>query len=444
MPHETVTGTTHQPAPRTHPLKPAMASLIGTAIEWYDYFLYGLAAGVVFGPLFFSPELSSTAATLAAFATYAVGFVARPLGGIVMGHFGDIIGRKAMLITSLLGMGSVTVLIGLLPTYASIGLWAPILLVTLRFVQGLAVGGEWGGAVLMAVEHAPEDKKSFYGSFPQMGVPAGFFLANAAVLGVTATFGAAAFVEWAWRIPFLLSGVLVIVGLVMRSKLEESPDFAELPDREHESMPLVVVLRDHSRSVALVAAGFIGATAVAYIFMAFLLSYTTRTLGMVQNHISIIMLIAAVVWFVATPYFAGLVDRIGRVRVLVPGSVALIGAGAVLLPAARTENVVILGAALVFVSIVLAAVYGPMAALFSSLFPTEVRYSGSSLGYQIGAILGGIAPLTATALLGWSGGAIWPVCVYLAVASAISLVALLVLVRGRNDTSTAAAAGAHR
>ncbi|MGH3517407.1 MAG: MFS transporter [Haloechinothrix sp.] len=232
-------------------VSPSMARIagtcfIGTAIEWYDFFIYGLAAAMVFGPLFF-PEFSPVAGTLAAFGTFAVGFLARPLGGIVMGHFGDRIGRKSMLIASLLIMGVATLCIGLLPTYAVAGVWAPILLVVLRFVQGIGVGGEWGGAVLVSVEHAPKNRRGFYGSFPQ-SVPAGIILANLVFLGLTAVLSNDQFLAWGWRVPFLFSAVLVAIGLYVRLRLTESPIFAETKLAEPESrMPVIELLRDHWR-----------------------------------------------------------------------------------------------------------------------------------------------------------------------------------------------------
>uniref|UniRef100_UPI0037C61B72 MFS transporter n=1 Tax=Rhodococcus opacus TaxID=37919 RepID=UPI0037C61B72 len=234
----------------------------------------------MFGPLFF-PSFSSIAGTLAAFATFSVGFIARPSGGVVMGHFGDRIGRKSMLVLSLMLMGGATVGIGLLPTYATIGVWAPILLVTLRFVQGIGDGGEWGGAVLMAVEHAPANRKGFYGSFPQMGVPGGLILANLVFLGVSTSLSEEAFLSWGWRVPFLASAVTVLMGLVIRFTITESPDFEKVKSTHRDQrLPIVTVLRENLREVLLAAGAFIGINTVGYIFMAYLLSYSTKVLGM--------------------------------------------------------------------------------------------------------------------------------------------------------------------
>lgn len=415
-------------------MKPAIASLIGTAIEWYDYFIYGLAAAFVFGPLFF-PEFSSTAGTMAAFATFAVGFLARPLGGIVMGHFGDRIGRKSMLVTSLMIMGVSTTCIGLLPTYDTIGVWAPILLVCLRFLQGFGVGGEWSGAVLMAVEHAPKGRKSLFGSFPQMGVPAGLILANLVYLCVTKTLSEDAFTSWGWRLPFLASAVLVTVGLVMRLKLEESPVFERVVKAdEQQRMPIISVLRSHWRTVILIAGAFVGINAVAYIFMAYLLNYSTKILGFDRNLILTFNLIASVVWFAVTPYAAHLSDRFGNRKVLLLGSVSLTILAIALFPLINTEVTVVILFAMVAVALGMGIVYGPMAGLFSSLFPPPIRYSGTSLGYQVGSILGGgIAPTIATGLYAQWGSST-PITVYLGFVTVLSLLCLGVLVRPSHQT----------
>ncbi|ROO87849.1 metabolite-proton symporter [Actinocorallia herbida] len=430
-------------ASRVNPLRPAMASLIGTAIEWYDYFVYGLAAAVVFGPLFF-PEFSPTAGTLAAFATYSVGFLARPVGGVVMGHFGDRVGRKTMLVTSLLVMGTATMCIGLLPTYSTIGVWAPVLLVVLRFVQGLAVGGEWGGAVLMAVEHAPQSRKAFYGSFPQMGVPAGLILANLVLLGVSNAVGDAAFLAWGWRLPFLASAVLVIVGLFLRLSVEESPAFLQMTEQEQRRLPIIDVVRDHWRKVLLISGAFIGINAVAYVFMTFLLTYTTQVLKMERSTVLTISLAAAGVWLLVTPWASILSDRHGRRRVLLSGSIALSVFALVLLPAADTTRLPLLIGAVLGLAVTMGAVYGPMAALFSSQFPTPIRYSGTSLGYQIGSLLGGgIAPTVATALLSGYGSST-PITVYLVGTTVISLGCVAALVRSQPDAAGVSTSDAHR
>jgi len=398
-------------------------------VEWYDYFIYGTAAAIVFGPLFF-PRFSATAGTMAAFASYAVGFLARPLGAVVMGHYGDRVGRKSMLVVSLLIIGLATTAIGLLPTYESIGVLAPTLLVTLRFLQGIGVGGEWGGAVLLAVEHAPANRKAFYGSFPQMGVPGGLILANLVFLGVSASLGPQAFLSWGWRVPFLASAVLVMIGLAIRFRLAESPDFQRVKDAgQRERMPLVAVLTRHPKEVLLAAGAFIGNNTVGYIFMAYLLSYGTSVLGLSRSLILTCTLIAALVWLVTIPWASALSDRHGRARVLLFGSAGLTVIALALFPLVDTRNPALMLAALVALAIVLGITYGPLAALLSELFPTRVRYSGASLGYQIGAILGGgIAPMIAAALYARYRSSV-PITLYLGAVSLLSLACIAVVTR---------------
>lgn len=407
------------------------SSFIGTTIEWYDYFIYGSAAALVFAKQFF-PQISPAAGTLAAFATYSVGFLARPLGGVIMGHFGDRVGRKSMLVLSLLVMGLATAAIGVLPTYATAGVWAPILLVVCRFVQGLAVGGEWGGAVLMAVEHAPPERRGFYGSFPQMGVPGGLILANLVFLATSRLLGAESFADWGWRIPFLASLVLVAVGLVIRFRVEESPDFAALrQDKARSRVPVLEVLRTQWKSVLLAGGAFIGTNAIGYIFMAYVLSYATLTLGFTRDHILLLALIAAAVWLVTIPWAAALSDRIGRRKVLLVGSCGLLVWAAAFFPLIDVGTTAAVLGSLVVMAVMLGLVYGPQAALFAELFTVRLRYSGVSLGYQIGAVLGGgIAPTVATALLAAGYGS-WPITAYLAAVAALSLGCLTLLTKGR-------------
>ncbi len=407
---------------QARPLQVAIASFIGTAVEWYDYFIYGTAAALVFGRLFF-PSFSSAAGTMAAFATFSVGFFARPLGGIVMGHFGDRAGRKSMLVISLLTVGLATTAIGLLPTYEAIGTAAPVLLVTLRFVQGVGVGGEWGGAVLMAVEHAPPNRRGFYGSFPQMGVPAGLILANVVFLAVSASLDDDAFSAWGWRVPFLASAVLVFVGLVVRIALNESPDFERVRLEGHrERMPIVAVLRDSPARVMLAAGAFIANNTVGYVFMAYLPAYGTRVLGLPRGGILTGILIGAMVWMAVIPWASGLSDRRGRGPVLVAGSIGLTVAALALFPLVDSRHPALIQAALAAVAISLGLTYGPLAALLAELFPAKVRYSGVSLGYQIGSILGGgVAPMIAAGLHArWDSSA--PITVYLGIVCLISLV----------------------
>ena len=430
---------THLPAPssrRVSPLKVATASFVGTAIEWYDYFIYGMAAAIAFGPLFF-PSFSPVAGTLAAFATYSVGFLARPLGGIVMGHFGDKVGRKTMLVTSLLLMGVATAGVGLLPTYENIGVWAPVLLVTLRFIQGIGVGGEWGGAVLMAVEHAPANKRAFYGSFPQMGVPGGLILANLVFLMTSSSLSDDAFAAWGWRVPFLASALLVIVGLVIRFSITESPEFEKVKQAgDVDRMPIVTVLTKHWRQVVLAAGAFMGNNTVGYIFMAYLLGYGTTVLGLDRSLMLTITLVGALTWLAVIPWAAALSDRHGRHRVLLLGSAGLAAWMVVLFPLVDTARPGVILVGIVGTAVFLGITYGPIAAVFSDLFNAKIRYSGASLGYQLGSILGGgLAPTLATALYA-AGGSSTPVTVYLVAVSLVSLGCLAVLARGTRTTTS--------
>jgi metabolite-proton symporter len=413
-----------------------VASLIGTAVEWYDYFIYGLAAATVFGPLFF-PSFSPASATLAAFATFSAGFLARPLGGIVMGHFGDRVGRRSMLVTSLLLMGAATIGIGLLPTYATIGLWAPVLLVVLRLVQGFGVGGEWGGAVLMAVEHAPPKRRGFYGSFPQMGVPGGVLLAMLAFLLGSSSISGEAFLAWGWRIPFLASGILVIVGLVIRFRITESPDFERVRRQATtERMPIVTVLRTNMREVLLSAGAFVGVSVIGYVVLTYLLSYTTTVLGMSRGMFLGFTIATVLIWIVTVPIAATLSDRVGRGPVLLGGSSLLVGCAAALFPVVNTAQPAGVLAMLLVTGISIGTVYGPIAALYSDMFRAEVRYSGASLGYQLGSILGGgLAPTIAASLYAGSRSTA-PVTVYLVLTAVLSLACLVPLTRRSSPRRT--------
>ena len=416
-------------APPVRPLRIAMASFIGTAVEWYDYFIYGTAAAIVFGPLFF-PKFSTTAGTMAAFATFSVGFLARPLGAIVMGHFGDRLGRRSMLVVSLLTIGVATTCIGLLPTYARVGVLAPALLVSLRFLQGIGVGGEWGGAVLLAVEHAPANRKGFYGSFPQMGVPGGLILANLVFLAVSSAVGGDAFLAWGWRVPFLASTVLVAIGLVIRFKVAESPDFERLKRAgARERMPLVAVLKRHPAAVLLGAGALVGNSTMGYIVIAYLLAYGTAVLGLSRSLLLTCVLIGALAWLVAIPWASALSDRHGRARVLLAGSFGLTIVALSLFALVDTRSPAVIVAALVVAGVFLGITYGPLAALLSELFPANVRYSGASLAYQLGAVVGGgIAPTVATGLYAtWRSSL--PITVYLTGVCLVSLFSVAVIAR---------------
>ncbi len=403
----------------------ALASFIGTAIEWYDFFLYGTAAALVFGQLFF-PEFSPLAGTLASFGTYAVGFFARPVGGIIFGHYGDRIGRKTMLVLSLLIMGVATFLIGCLPSFQSVGVLAPILLVALRIFQGIGVGGEWGGAVLMAVEHAPEGRRGFYGSWPQMGVPAGLLLANVVFYISSTAMSDAQFLAWGWRIPFLLSIILIGVGLFIRLRIMETPAFTQVQESGTEAnMPILDVLRTYPKNVLLAMGMRIAENGTFYILTAFVLTYVVQELGLEQGAGLRGVIIAATIGLATIPLFGALSDRVGRRPVYLFGAVfSLLFA----FPFFWLLNTGI--EPLIWLAIVLGvnlghdSMYGPQAAYFSELFGTRVRYSGASLGYQLASVLaGGLSPLIAVALLASYG---YPaVAVYMAIMALITVVSVI-------------------
>jgi MFS transporter, MHS family, shikimate and dehydroshikimate transport protein len=399
----------------------ALASFVGTAVEWYDFFLYGTAAALVFGQLFF-PNFSSVAGTLASFATFGVGFFARPLGGAVFGHFGDRVGRKSMLVITLLMMGGATFCIGLLPTFESIGVLAPILLVVLRFIQGFAVGGEWGGATLMAVEHAPEESRNFYASWPQMGAPAGLVLSTA-VFTAFSTLPDAAFFAWGWRVPFLVSIVLIGVGLFIRLRVLESPAFARVKEVGAESRaPLLEVIRDYPVATLLSIGIVLVNIGGYYIVITFTLSYATEGLGVDRNVTLIGLLLAGVAEIAGILLLAYVADRIGR------RPVALWSAAAVALLAypyffmIDTTVPVLIWVGMAVWTFAAGALYGITGVLISHLFKARVRYSGISLGYQGAGVIGGaLAPLIATALVSAAGGESYLVAGYLLLVSLITL-----------------------
>jgi metabolite-proton symporter len=404
--------------------KIAGASFIGTAVEWYDFFVYGNAAALIFGAKFF-PSLSPLAGSLAAFSTFTVGFLARPLGGVFMGHFGDQIGRKSILVASLMIMGVATFLIGLLPTYAQIGVWAPILLVALRFIQGLGVGGEWGGAVLIAVEHAPSHRRGFYGSFPQMGVPAGIILSNLVFLSLSKFLTREQFDSWGWRVPFLLSSALVAVGLYVRFQLEDSPMLKEVTQtRDYARIPIAELLHRHWRKVLLASLAFIASTTVGYIVLVYVLSYGTTTLGMSRNSVILMVLLASVLQLVMIPALSALSDRLGRRRVFMTGAIASAAWAVPFFMLLDTRDpwlmLLSLSVAVTFVS----AMYGPQGAIAAELFPTLVRYSGASVACQISSILGGgLAPTVAVALFAATGNSL-SIAIYVAGVCVVSFIAI--------------------
>jgi MHS family shikimate/dehydroshikimate transporter-like MFS transporter len=405
--------------------KVALASFIGTAIEWYDYFLFGTAAALVFNVLFF-PEYDPLVGTLASFGTFAVGFFARPVGGVIFGHFGDKIGRKAMLVTTLLIMGIATFLIGLLPTYNSIGVWAPILLVIMRIFQGFGVGGEWGGAVLMAVEHSPQGKRGFYGSWPQIGVPAGLLLSTA-VFAIFATLPEEQFMTWGWRVPFLLSILLVGIGLYIRLAIAESPAFRQVQETNtHARVPIIDVLRTFPKAVLIAMGLRVAENGSFYIFSVFVLAYATEQLGLPRSMILNGVLIAAAIEIFTIPAFGALSDKVGRRPVYMGGAVFSLLFAFPFFWLINTEATILIWLAIVLaLPVGHAAMYGPQASFFSELFGTRVRYSGASLGYQLASVFaGGLSPFIATALLAWATGSFWPVAIYMMFMALISVVAV--------------------
>lgn len=401
-----------------------IASFIGTTIEWYDFFLYGTAAALVFNKLFF-PTFDPMAGTMAAFATYAVGFFARPLGGMVFGHFGDKVGRKSMLVTTLMMMGVATVLIGMLPTYEQIGVAAPALLVALRFIQGFGVGGEWGGAVLMAVEHGHEGRRGFHASWVQAGVPVGLLLANG-VFHLASSMEEKAFLSWGWRVPFLLGILLLGVGMFIRMKIMESPIFMQAKAADDgPKVPILAVLRDHPRNVLLSMGARFAENAFFYIFTVLVLSFGSQQLGMAKGSLLNAVLLGSTVQLIAIPWFGALSDRLGRRPVYLGGALFLTLFAFPFFWLLETRQTSLVMLAVVIGLIGHAAMYGPQAAFFSELFGTRVRYSGASLGYQLASPLaGGMAPLIATWLLEKSGGRPWPVAVYLILMAVITLISV--------------------
>ena len=411
-----------------------MASAIGTTIEWYDFFIYGTAAAVVFGPQFF-PRVSELAGTLASFATFAIGFIARPLGGVVMGHFGDRIGRKFMLVWSLLLMGLATVGIGLLPTYAQIGVWAPILLTTCRFIQGFALGGEWGGAVLMSVEHAPQDRRGMFGSVVAMGLPGGIVLSNLVFLATSTLVPQQEFVSWGWRIPFLASAALVAVGLFVRLGVAESPIFAEvLKTGAARRMPIIDVLRTDGKTVLLAAGSYVGISGLGYILLVYFVTYATRQLGLSLSTTLLLIMTASMVGAPGIVICASWSDRIGRRRFMQWGLGALVLWSTIFFPLADTRSVPLIAVSLSGMMFLQGAYLGPQPAIFSELFPPAIRYSGASLSLTLGTILGGaLAPFIATTLYGLTGNS-WLVTAYVTTLSLISWLCSLGLRETNRDT----------
>jgi metabolite-proton symporter len=378
----------------------ALASLIGTSIEWYDFFLYNTAAALVFNKLFF-PTFDPFAGTMLSLGTYAVGFAARPIGAIVIGHYGDRVGRRSMLVLTLMMMGVATVLVGLLPTYDSIGIWASGLLVALRLIQGFGVGGQWGGAVLMTVEHAPAGKRGFYGSWPQIGVPAGL-LTSTIVFRLFAKLPQDQFMSWGWRVPFLLSIVLVGIGLLIRMKILETPSFTKIKETHTVArQPILEVLQKYPKQVLQAAGARCAENGAFYIYSAFMLVYATQHAHVDRDIVLDGIMIASACEFIAVPAYGALTDRIGRRPVYLFGAVMTAVLAFPLFWLFDTGSTAMVTIALLLVFLCShAPMYAPQGAFFSELFGTSVRYSGASLGAQLSAaVAGGFSPLIATALL---------------------------------------------
>jgi metabolite-proton symporter len=429
--------------PVNRPVRVITASLVGTSIEFYDFYVYATAAVLVFPHLFF-PSGDDTAATLQSLATFAIAFVARPVGSALFGHFGDRIGRKATLVASLLTMGVSTVLIGLLPTYTAIGVIAPLLLALCRFGQGLGLGGEWGGAALLATENAPRAKRALYGTFPQLGAPIGFFLANGVFLTLSGTLSEEAFLAWGWRVPFLLSAVLIIVGLWVRLSLHETPAFAKvLASGGRARTPVLEVFRTSTRSIVLGTLIMVATYVLFYLMTVFTMSYGTSPdgLGYAYTEFLVLLLIGVVFFGLLTPVAGLIADRYGRRSTLIVITVAIIVFGAALGPMLGSGSTVLVLATLVIGLSLMGLTFGPMGALLPELFPTNVRYSGASIAYNLGGLLGAsLAPYAATWLAAEFG--LWAVGGYLIVAAVITLVALLLARETRGTSLDDVTAGA--
>jgi len=420
-----MTGAAAQTRPALNrPATVLFASLIGTTIEFFDFYIYATAAVLVFPKLFF-PAGDAAAATLQSLATFAIAFFARPVGSAVFGHFGDRIGRKATLVAALLTMGLSTVAIGLLPTYAAIGTLAPLLLALCRFGQGLGLGGEWGGAVLLATENAPPGKRAWYGMFPQLGAPLGFFLSSGVFLLLSGTLSDAEFLRYGWRIPFLASSMLVLVGLYVRLKITETPDFQAVLDRnERVRLPVADVFANHTRALVLGTLAALATFVVFYLMTVFALSWGTSALGYSRQTFLLLQLGAIVFFGLTIPISAVLADRHGRRAAMILVSVSLALFGLLFGPMFGSGSLALVALFLVLGQCLIGMTYGPLGTLLSELFPAEVRYTGASLTFNLSGILGAsLAPYVATWLATNHG--LQSVGWYLTGASVISLVALL-------------------
>jgi MFS family permease len=416
-------------------VKVAVTASTAAAIEWYDFFIYGTAAALVFPKLFFPADLPLFVAQIAAFSTFTVGFIARPVGGMLFGHFGDVFGRKRALAAAIVLMGTATTIIGLLPSYEQAGPLAPLALVVLRFAQGLAVGGQWGGAALMAIESAPSGRRGFYGSFVQMGVPIGLVLANVVFLLVGMSVSEEDFLAWGWRVPFLLSVALVFIGVYVQRRLSEPDEFETAGARRStagsgiKGAPLTRVLRDHLPDVLLAGGAFIANNTCYYIAIVWIVAYGTSSLGIAKETLLAAIMIASVLMIPVLIVCGAISDRLGRRGIFMLGAV-LAGLWVfALFPLVESGSLLWITFGITVELGLLSMMYGPQAALFAELFPVEVRYSGASLGYQVGSVFGGgFAPIIATALFAESQSTLW-ISLYLGAMCAISFFSILALGR---------------
>ena len=418
--------------------KVAYTALAGTSIEWYDFFLYGAAAALIFPTVFFG-EASPSTALILSFLTFAAGFIARPIGGIIFGHFGDRIGRKKTLVTALILMGVSSTLIGLLPTYAMIGVTAPILLTLLRFAQGIAIGGQWGGAMLLVTESAPSNERGYYGAFAQAGAPVGVILANLAFIITSASVSDESFLAWGWRIPFLASALLIAISMYIQLNLEDTKAFKELQAYKEglqkdintaqvpvEKSPIIEAIRKYPKRIILAAGAFLSVQVTFYILIAFMLVYGVSNTNLSRDDILAAILIASAIQVPVQFVFASYSDKHGRKGIFMLGAILTALWAFAIFPLIDTGNfwytLLAISGGLIF----LAMMYGPQAAFFTELFTTEVRYSGATLGYQFGAIAGGaFAPTIATYL--WTEYDVFWVSVYIAFASLLTLLSVMAL-----------------
>jgi metabolite-proton symporter len=421
--------------------KIAVASLVGTTIEFYDFYIFGTAAALVFGPMFF-PKSAPETQTLNAYLTFGLAFLARPVGSVLFGHFGDRIGRKSTLVATMLTMGLATTLIGALPSYASAGVFAPLMLAALRFLQGVGLGGEWGGAALIAVENAPLGRRAWYGMFPQLGPPIGFLIATGLFLLLLIGFGEEAFVAWAWRVPFLLSAVLVAIGLYVRVSLEETPAFKAIEKDRRVAVPLTAILRDHLAPLIQGSLAIVVCYALFYIATVYTLGYGVRALGIPRTNFLGLLCGAIVFMALSTPLSAALADRFGRRPVLLVSAMLAIVVG-LMMPALLSAGTVGVFIFLALALGVMGLTFAPLGALLPELFPVPVRYTGAASAYNLGGILGASFAPSLAQILEAKGGVAW-VGYYIAAAGVISFLALFSMPETLDRRAPGAGVGSRR